>query len=153
GLVAAVVGEAIVAQSVIEMTQQHDVVLERNIRTASAATSSAATAAESTTATATETTTATAAEGCVATAPELPPAAPTPPRRPPRPRPAAAAPRAAPRARPPSAAPLPFAGCSSGSRLSAAITGTLRPVGDARAVRALARTLALTHALPATALA
>ena len=65
GLLAPVIGEAVVAQSVFQMTQQHDVVLERDIRTASAATTaeSAATAAAKTAATsAAESATATAVE-------------------------------------------------------------------------------------------
>ena len=46
GLVAAVVGKAIVAESVFQMAEQHNVVLERDVRSASAATSAATAAAE-----------------------------------------------------------------------------------------------------------
>src|SRR6185295_13485576 len=45
GLLASVIGKAIVAQAILQMAEQHDVMLERNIRTASAAAAESAAAA------------------------------------------------------------------------------------------------------------
>src|SRR5215475_16218705 len=60
GLVAAVVAEAIEAEAVVEMAEQRDVVLERNIRPPSAATATAAAAAAAAEAAATHAAAATA---------------------------------------------------------------------------------------------
>src|SRR5262245_35940168 len=66
GFGAAVIGEAVVAQPVLQMPQQHDVVLERDVRTASTATPAAA--AESTAPAAAESAASTATKCTAATA-------------------------------------------------------------------------------------
>src|SRR5262249_24330763 len=60
GLVSAVVDEAVVAETIVEMAEKHDVVLERDIRAPAAATAASATATAATT-TATHARSATAA--------------------------------------------------------------------------------------------
>ena len=66
GPLAAVIGEAIIAQAVLQMTEQDDVVLERDVRAASAATST--TAAESTAAATTKASASAAAESAATAA-------------------------------------------------------------------------------------